>query len=110
FRPAHRLRRHRGAGPEPDRPAVSRPRALPSPARAGLRARAAAATALAGLALGLLLGSVPAARAAQPQFWKLEGAQDFLDGDTEGLSVDSDGRVRLPPAPPAPPPAHPPSA
>jgi sugar lactone lactonase YvrE len=38
------------------------------------------------------------ASAAQPQFWKIEGARDFLDGDTEGLSVDSEGRVRLAPA------------
>jgi len=37
------------------------------------------------------------ASAAQPQFWKIEGARDFLDGDTEGLSVDSEGRVRLAP-------------
>jgi len=36
--------------------------------------------------------------AAQPQFWKLEGARDFLEGDTEGLSVDSEGRMRLAPA------------
>jgi hypothetical protein len=36
--------------------------------------------------------------AAQPRFLKIEGAQDFLDGDTEGLSVDSEGRVRLAPA------------
>src|SRR2546428_11774205 len=38
-----------------------------------------------------------AARAAQPQFWRIEGARDFLDGMTEGLSVDSEGRVRLAP-------------
>jgi outer membrane protein assembly factor BamB len=36
--------------------------------------------------------------AAQPQFWKLEGARDFLEGDTEGLSIDSEGRMRLAPA------------
>ena len=36
--------------------------------------------------------------AAQPQFWKIEGAREFLDGDTEGLSVDSEGRVRLAPS------------
>jgi hypothetical protein len=36
--------------------------------------------------------------ASQPQFWRLEGARDFLDGDTEGLSVDSEGRMRLSPA------------
>ena len=40
----------------------------------------------------------PPPPAAQPQFWKIEGARDFLDGDTEGLSVDSEGRVRLAPA------------
>jgi hypothetical protein len=44
------------------------------------------------LGLGSLLG------AAQPQFWRVEGARDFLDGELEGLSVDSEGRVRLAPA------------
>ena len=39
-----------------------------------------------------------AAWAAQPQFWKIEGAREFLEGETEGLSVDSEGRVRLAPA------------
>src|SRR5262245_12940369 len=39
-----------------------------------------------------------AASAAQPQFWKIEDARDFLDGRTEGLSIDSEGRVRLAPA------------
>jgi hypothetical protein len=48
-------------------------------------------------ALGLVAWTVPL-RAAQPQFWRIEGARDFLDGDTEGLSVDSEGRVRLAPA------------
>jgi outer membrane protein assembly factor BamB len=53
---------------------------------------------LAGL-LAVACLAVPAtARAAQPQFWQLEGARDFLDGETEGLSVDSEGRVRLAPA------------
>jgi sugar lactone lactonase YvrE len=46
---------------------------------------------LAGLSARLLL-------AAQPQFWSLEGARDFLDGQTDGLSVDSEGRMRLAPA------------
>ena len=36
--------------------------------------------------------------AAQPQFHRLEGAADFLEGELTGLSVDSDGRVRLAPA------------
>jgi outer membrane protein assembly factor BamB len=35
---------------------------------------------------------------AQPQFWKIEGAGDFLAGEIEGLAVDSDGHVRLAPA------------
>jgi outer membrane protein assembly factor BamB len=47
---------------------------------------------LAALAVPVIVG------AAQPQFWKLEGARDFLEGTTEGLSVDSEGRVRLSPA------------
>jgi WD40 repeat protein len=44
-----------------------------------------------------LLLAAGAARAAQPQFWRIEGARDFLDGTTEGLSVGSEGRVRLAP-------------
>jgi WD40 repeat protein len=47
----------------------------------------------------LLAGSASLpARAAQPQFWKIEDARDYLDGRTEGLSIDSEGRVRLAPA------------
>jgi sugar lactone lactonase YvrE len=49
----------------------------------------------AALALVCLAAS---AWAAQPQFWKIEGARDFLDGETDGLSVDSEGRVRLAPS------------
>ncbi len=55
-----------------------------------MRHRLAGATALLCLAA--------TAWAAQPQFWELEGARDFLEGDTEGLSIDSVGRVRLGPA------------
>jgi WD40 repeat protein len=47
--------------------------------------------------LVLLLPAL-AALAAQPQFWKIEGSRDFLDGELEGLAVDSEGRVRLAPA------------
>ncbi len=47
--------------------------------------------------LALLTAALPLL-AAQPQFLKLEGARDFLEGDTEGISVDSEGRVRLAPA------------
>jgi WD40 repeat protein len=45
----------------------------------------------------LLFATLPLL-AAQPQFLRLEGARDFLDGDTEGISIDSEGRVRLAPA------------
>jgi len=33
--------------------------------------------------------------AAAPQFWRLEGARAFLDGELEGVRVDSEGRIRL---------------
>jgi sugar lactone lactonase YvrE len=36
--------------------------------------------------------------AAQPQFWNIEGARDFLEGDLEAISVDSEGRLRVAPA------------
>jgi sugar lactone lactonase YvrE len=49
----------------------------------------------------LLLAAAAAAslRAAGPQFWRLEGAPAFLDGEIEGLALDSDGRLRLGAAP-----------
>lgn len=37
----------------------------------------------------------PRLRAAGPQFWRIEGAREFLAGDLSGVSVDSQGRVRL---------------
>lgn len=46
--------------------------------------------------LAALAAAAPCS-ASQPQFWKVEGAQDFLQGETNGLSVDSQGRVRLAP-------------
>jgi outer membrane protein assembly factor BamB len=48
--------------------------------------------------VGLLAVLPLAAHAAQPQFWRIEGAREFLEGETDGLSVDSEGRVRLAPA------------
>lgn len=45
----------------------------------------------------ILAASVATLHAAQPQFWKLEGPRAFLEGNLDGLSVDSDGRVRLAP-------------
>lgn len=62
-----------------------------------MRARAGARTRAIGLGL-CLLGGGALLRAAQPQFWRIEGAHDFLEGELEGLSVDSEGRVRLAPA------------
>jgi sugar lactone lactonase YvrE len=44
----------------------------------------------------LLLASAPA-WCAQPQFWRVEGPRDFLAGETEGLAVDVDGRLRVAP-------------
>lgn len=51
-------------------------------------------------ALAAPLALLPAlvALAAQPQFWKIEAARDFLEGELEGLSVDSEGRMRLAPS------------
>ncbi len=43
--------------------------------------------------------ATPRLRAAGPQFWRIEGASAFLEGDLTGLSVDSEGRVRLGTAP-----------
>ncbi len=50
--------------------------------------------------LVLLAGLAVAAPlfAAQPQFWNIEGARDFLEGDLEAVSVDSEGRLRVAPA------------
>jgi outer membrane protein assembly factor BamB len=49
----------------------------------------------AAAAFAVLAAVAPALHAAGPQFWRLEGARAFLDGDVEGLSLDSDGRLRL---------------
>jgi outer membrane protein assembly factor BamB len=56
---------------------------------------------LAAIAVLSLLASfaTPRLRAAGPQFWRIEGAAAFLEGDIHGLSVDSEGRVRLGGAP-----------
>jgi sugar lactone lactonase YvrE len=47
--------------------------------------------------LVLSLAFAPLLRAAGPQFWRIEGPPAFLEGDVEGLSVTSDGQVRLGP-------------
>ena len=46
-------------------------------------------------ALAALVLAAAALHAAGPQFWRLEGTRAFLEGDIEGLSLDSDGRLRL---------------
>ena len=46
----------------------------------------------------LALALVPAARAAAPQFWRLEGTLAFLEGELESVSLDSDATLRLGPA------------
>jgi sugar lactone lactonase YvrE len=50
------------------------------------------------LAVLLALAVVVPLRAAQPQFWRIEGARDFLEGELSGVAVDSEGRLRLGPA------------
>ncbi len=52
---------------------------------------------LALVALLCLLAALPIdrVRGAGPQFWRIEGASSFIEGDLSGLAVDSDGRLRL---------------
>lgn len=57
------------------------------------RALAVTALLLSGLSIPRPLG------AAAPQFWRVEGAAAFLEGELEGVSVDSLGRLRLGPVP-----------
>ena len=45
------------------------------------------------------IAAAPALFASAPQTWRLEGARAFLDGEIAGLSLDSDGRLRLGAAP-----------
>lgn len=52
----------------------------------------------AGLAAGLLVAPAVSLRASSPTFWTVASQADFLKGETENLSVDSDGRVTLGPA------------
>src|SRR5687768_3539631 len=52
--------------------------------------------AAAALALTAGLGGV--LTAAMPTFWTVSTQGDFLKGDVEGLSIDSDGRVFLGPS------------
>jgi hypothetical protein len=43
--------------------------------------------------------ATPRLRAAGSQFWRIEGVGAFQDGDLTGLSLDSEGRLRLGAAP-----------
>src|SRR5919198_1440951 len=51
----------------------------------------------AAVALGVCLAATGALRAATPTFWTVSTQADFLKGDVEDLSIDSDGRVFLGP-------------
>ena len=44
------------------------------------------------------LAALAALSAASPTFWTVSSQNDFLKGEVEGLSIDSDGRVFLGPA------------
>ncbi|HXY42162.1 MAG TPA: PQQ-binding-like beta-propeller repeat protein, partial [Vicinamibacteria bacterium] len=57
-----------------------------------MRRRLAVAAFLLCLLAALFAGST---HASGPQFWRLEGAKAFLEGDPTGVSVDSQGRLRL---------------
>jgi hypothetical protein len=46
-------------------------------------------------AVAVLAAAASAVQGAGPQFWRLEGSRAFLEGEIEGLSLDSDGRLRL---------------
>jgi outer membrane protein assembly factor BamB len=46
-------------------------------------------------AVAVLAAAASAVQGAGPQFWRLEGTRSFLEGEIEGLSLDSDGHLRL---------------
>jgi sugar lactone lactonase YvrE len=52
----------------------------------------------AALAAGVCLAATGVLLAATPTFWTVSTQADFLKGDVEDLSIDSDGRVFLGPA------------
>src|SRR3954466_3232710 len=52
----------------------------------------------AALAAAVCLAATAAVLGATPTFWTVSTQADFLKGDVEDLSIDSDGRVVLGPA------------
>ncbi|MGH9311385.1 MAG: hypothetical protein ACRD1U_18550, partial [Vicinamibacterales bacterium] len=49
--------------------------------------------------MAILVSALSAALlAASPTFWTVSSQQDFLEGEVEDLSIDSDGRVFLGPS------------
>ncbi|HUO83564.1 MAG TPA: hypothetical protein VM534_00485, partial [Thermoanaerobaculia bacterium] len=47
----------------------------------------------------LMVAAVPfAARAVQPQFWKVDSAEELMGGEVEGFAVTSRGELTLGPA------------
>ncbi len=69
---------------------LSRARALPR-STTSRRSRIASIAGIVGLASAALVGAVPT-------FWTVSTQSDFLKGDVEDLSVDSDGRMFLGPS------------
>ena len=47
------------------------------------------------LVLGISAALTSRGQAAPPKFWDIETAKSFLEGELEGLAVDSEGRLRL---------------
>src|SRR3954463_10547777 len=52
----------------------------------------------AALAAAVCLAATAAVLGATPTFWTVSSQTDFLKGDVEDLSIDSDGRVFLGPS------------
>src|ERR687896_1838025 len=53
---------------------------------------------VAAAALSVVAGCWAVLSAATPTFWTIGTQADFLEGDVENLSIDSDGRVLLGPS------------
>ena len=52
----------------------------------------------AAVSAAALFGGLAVLHAATPTFWTVSTQSDFLKGDVEDLSIDSDGRVFLGPS------------
>jgi hypothetical protein len=70
---------------------------LPGALRPSVHNRCARGHVRALVSVLLVVGAWAAVRAATPTFWTVSTQLDFLKGDVEDLSIDSDGRVFLGP-------------